>query len=233
MSNSLNISKAAVLVFNSNRKQQASLLELAPNMPAKKVDSLLRVLTSRTTKLVRKTKLPLFQVNIDGCQDFGTQAYEAYQQLFELGFNSVIGVSNDCPTLQSEDLLIAANSLKTQQVVLGPAKDGGLYLFGLRKNQFSKSDFVQFNWQTKTLRAEVIEACVDKSVVALYEKSDMDTAADFLVAFRLKFGSLSDFFNQLFSFTTRIIRELRTHTIAVVLVSLQLRAPPSFVFERP
>ncbi|MFT4757845.1 MAG: glycosyltransferase A (GT-A) superfamily protein (DUF2064 family) [Vicingaceae bacterium] len=232
MPNQLSTSKTAVLLFNSTSKQQASIMQLAPNMPAKKVSGLLEVLNSRVRSLVKKTKLPLFQVEIGKHSDFGSQTHEAYQKLFDLGFESVVGITNDCPALTIEDILLAATSLKSQQVVLGPAKDGGLYLFGLRKNQLSKQDFTQLNWQSKSLINGVKEICITKSVVVLATKADMDTAADIIAVFHLKFEFLSDFFKQIFSFTQRIVRELTEVRIQLFFKSLSLRAPPMLLIAR-
>jgi glycosyltransferase A (GT-A) superfamily protein (DUF2064 family) len=232
LSNQLSAFKTAVLLFNSTSKQHASLMQLAPNMPTKKVAGLLEVFNSRATALVKKTKLPLFQVDINKQLDFGAQTYEAYQKLFDQGFQSVIGISNDCPALSSQDILIAAKALKTKQVVLGPANDGGLYLFGLRNNQLSKKEFTRLNWQTKSLSAEVKRACTSKSIVTLTEKADMDTAADFIAAFRSKFEHLTDFFTQLFSFTERVVKALVEIKIAFFFKSLSLRAPPEWVIVR-
>ena len=228
----MNTFKTAVLVFNATSKQQVSLQELAPNMPAKRVSGLLEVLNNRTKSLATRTKMPLFQVDIKSNEDFGEQTYTAYQKLFDLGFHSVIGISNDCPTLEYEDILNAAQSLKSQQVVLGPAKDGGLYLFGLRRDQLSKDDFIKLNWQTDTLCSEVLEACSEKFVKTFPVKADMDTAADFLAASRLSLEFLTDFFKQLFSFVQRVVREQTIKTGCKIFIALPLRAPPRLVFVR-
>jgi hypothetical protein len=48
------------------------------------------------------------------------------------GFSRAIFIGADCPTLGTDLIRRASDSLKKQDAVLGPAADGGYYLIGLR-----------------------------------------------------------------------------------------------------
>jgi len=41
--------------------------------------------------------------------------------------------------------------LQNKKAVLGPDKNGGLYLLGINKNNFQKSDFLKMSWEKSTL----------------------------------------------------------------------------------
>jgi hypothetical protein len=68
--------------------------------------------------------------------DLGERLTNCFTDLFELGFDSVVIIGGDSPTLPEEILVEAFASLTNEnEVVIGPAEDDGYYLVGMRKLQ--------------------------------------------------------------------------------------------------
>src|SRR5215470_2618763 len=66
--------------------------------------------------------------------DLGERIANCFADLFALGFESVVVIGADSPTLPGEYIFDAFDCFETvDDVVVGPAEDGGYYLIGLRK----------------------------------------------------------------------------------------------------
>ena len=65
--------------------------------------------------------------------DLGEPIAHAFQEAFSAGMARAIIVGTDCPGLTANLAQTAFDALLDYDVVLGPAKDGGYYLVGLRK----------------------------------------------------------------------------------------------------
>ncbi len=68
-----------------------------------------------------------------GTGDLGIRLERAFQEAFQSGSNSVVLIGSDCPALTPEIILKAFEGLKHNDLILGPAQDGGYYLIGLQK----------------------------------------------------------------------------------------------------
>ena len=87
---------------------------------------------------------------------FGDRLFHASADLFTAGYDSVCLIDSDSPTLPSEYLRAAVSALARphDRVVLGPAKDGGYYLIGLKKNH--RHLFEDIDWSTSRVLAQTI-----------------------------------------------------------------------------
>jgi len=65
--------------------------------------------------------------------DLGGRMQNAFEQLFSKEYERVVIIGSDCYELTQEVIEQAFELLKTSDAVIGPAKDGGYYLLGLRK----------------------------------------------------------------------------------------------------
>ncbi|MCL6523990.1 MAG: TIGR04282 family arsenosugar biosynthesis glycosyltransferase [Thermoflavifilum sp.] len=65
--------------------------------------------------------------------DLGIRMKSAFQELFSLGYQRVVIIGSDCALLNATHIHDAYRYLQAQDVVIGPALDGGYYLMGLRK----------------------------------------------------------------------------------------------------
>jgi rSAM/selenodomain-associated transferase 1 len=76
----------------------------------------------------------------------GEKMATAFQQAFENGAPVLI-VGSDCAQLTPDILLSAIESLNKNDVVIGPAEDGGYYLLGM--NRFLPELFRGISWSTE------------------------------------------------------------------------------------
>ena len=136
-------------------------------------------LIRRARSVAKHAGLPVFFIseNLQHGLSFGERFADAFEQLFARGFERVISIGNDCPTLNSFDLQAAAQKLETHSAVIGPASDGGAYLIGLHRNAFNAATFAALNRQTERTLAD-LKAYVVAGYYCLPEKSDLDSVAD-------------------------------------------------------
>ena len=83
--------------------------------------------------------------------DLGERMADAFRSMLAEVSAAVI-VGTDCPALDPNTLVEAFNALRTHDLVLGPASDGGYYLVGLRKH--SPGLFEGMAWGTDVVLAE-------------------------------------------------------------------------------
>jgi rSAM/selenodomain-associated transferase 1 len=77
----------------------------------------------------------------------GERLSNCFMDFFDLGFDSVVVIGADSPTLPADYLLAAFDGLADEyDVVIGPAEDDGYYLVGMRK--FSRAIFEDIPWGT-------------------------------------------------------------------------------------
>lgn len=69
-----------------------------------------------------------------GGGDLGDRMERAFREAFKTGVDSVVLVGTDCPEMKPAHLRNAFHGLGTVDLVLGPARDGGYYLIGLRRD---------------------------------------------------------------------------------------------------
>jgi hypothetical protein len=112
--------------------------------------------------------------------DLGERMRSCFEQAFTLGFQRVVLIGSDSPDLPSTYLRDAFAALKTQDVVLGPAADGGYYLIGFRNTTFTPKVFETIHWSTPTVLQEtmMILQKENRSVCLLPPWSDVDTISD-------------------------------------------------------
>ncbi len=89
-----------------------------------------------------------------GVEGFGRSLWHATEALFELGHDSVCVLNSDSPTLPTASLVGAARALQHggDQVVLGPAEDGGYYLLGM--TQPHPELYAGMSWSTERVAAQ-------------------------------------------------------------------------------
>ena len=113
-----------------------------------------------------------------GPGDLGERLCRAFRDAFESGARRVVVIGSDCPELTPADVEAAWVALKTHDVVLGPAADGGYWLVGLRA--LHEPVFRGIHWSTSSVLAETLAICKQRglSVHRLRQLSDVDTVED-------------------------------------------------------
>jgi rSAM/selenodomain-associated transferase 1 len=113
-------------------------------------------------------------------ESLGERLTNCFADLFALGFESIVVIGADGPTLPGEYVFDAFECFETDDdVVIGPTEDGGYYLVGMRK--LHGRIFEDIPWGTGgTLNATIERAReAELNLVLLPEWRDVDTPEDF------------------------------------------------------
>lgn len=100
----------------------------------------------------------------------------------ERAFQETVGpailIGTDCPAIEAPDLDESRSALDSHPIVIGPARDGGYWLIGMR--EYNANLFRGINWSTQTVFEETMARAeqANLSVYSLRELSDIDTEAD-------------------------------------------------------
>ena len=108
--------------------------------------------------------------------DLGERMANAFEWAFNQGYQKVIGIGTDLWDLNQGIIEGALSALDSTNVVLGPAKDGGYYLIGMRK--FYPELFQNKKWGSQDVFEDTLNDLQSKRVAFLKEKSDIDTYKD-------------------------------------------------------
>jgi uncharacterized protein len=111
--------------------------------------------------------------------DLGARLIAAFAQVFRQGAERVIAVGADCPALDGACLRTAVARLDEADVVLGPARDGGYYLIGLRRPM--PAVFAEIPWGTSEVLQKTLARvrAVGAKIALLDEKEDIDDGPSF------------------------------------------------------
>lgn len=108
--------------------------------------------------------------------DLGARMQHAFQQGFEKGYKKIIVIGSDMFDLSASDIENAFLLLDQAELVIGPAKDGGYYLLGMKK--MNNNIFQNKNWGTNTVLSDTLNDLKNENVQLLETKNDIDTYED-------------------------------------------------------
>jgi hypothetical protein len=109
-------------------------------------------------------------------EDLGIRMENAFLELFKMGYRKCVIVGSDLFDLKAQLIEDAFMKLSENDVVLGPAEDGGYYLLGL--NQVHSAIFRNKNWGTETVFENTINDVKNLKVHLLEMLNDIDTIED-------------------------------------------------------
>ena len=112
--------------------------------------------------------------------DLGDKMKAAFQELFNAGYKKIIIIGSDCLQLSPAIIESGYSMLQEKDAVIGPAKDGGYYLLGLR----AMHEFIFENkkWSTASVFSQTLAELKQHhlSTGLLPELTDVDTEKDWL-----------------------------------------------------
>ncbi|MDP5092011.1 MAG: TIGR04282 family arsenosugar biosynthesis glycosyltransferase [Polaribacter sp.] len=117
-----------------------------------------------------------YQKHLQMGDDLGFRMQHAFQQSFKDGYQKVVIIGSDLYDLTPEIIENSFIQLDTSDVVLGPAKDGGYYLLGMKT--VHPAIFQNKEWGTASVLRETLEDLKDKKVSLLEELNDVDVYED-------------------------------------------------------
>lgn len=113
-----------------------------------------------------------------GKGDLGQRLAHAFTESFKNKYQGVVIIGSDCPQLKASHLAHAFEALRRNDLVLGPATDGGYYLIGLHR--FMQSLFEDISWGTERVLAKTLRIAAEKNIATelLETLSDVDRPED-------------------------------------------------------
>lgn len=117
--------------------------------------------------------------------NIGERMAAAFRYCFAENIDRVIVVGSDIPGLDSKILLAASLALKSRDVAIAPAADGGYCLIAMKRTSFSPEVFRDIPWSTEAVLRDTLERCDElrMEVELLDVLQDIDTIDD-LYAYR-------------------------------------------------
>ncbi len=113
-------------------------------------------------------------------QGLGVRMYRAFKACAKQGFDKMIIIGTDCLSLTKKDIQKAFEKLEQYDCVLGPSKDGGYYLIGLKSPH--KELFENIQWSTDSVFDHTIKKLerLNKNYYLLRRQEDVDTIESLL-----------------------------------------------------
>lgn len=145
------MNKTAVILFASLPEFEARVKSFSAYSSQKATQQISTVLTQHFYHLVEQSNADAFLIDsyLQKGKKFSDRITNAFTDIYAKGYENVICIGNDCPSLTLNHLQTAIEQVETGKVVLGPTKDGGAYLIGIPKNYFDAASFSQIKWQNK------------------------------------------------------------------------------------
>ncbi|WP_026933233.1 TIGR04282 family arsenosugar biosynthesis glycosyltransferase [Christiangramia echinicola] len=109
-------------------------------------------------------------------EDLGQRMFNAFQDGFKEGYQKIIIIGSDMYDIETSDIELAFSELEKHEYVIGPALDGGYYLFGMKS--LNSNVFVNKDWGTSSVRKDTLNDLKGEDVKLLETKNDVDLLDD-------------------------------------------------------
>ena len=119
---------------------------------------------------------------IQNGDDLGERMRNAFKDGFDAGYKKIVLIGSDLPDINETHIKKGVDALNENEVVFGPAEDGGYYLIGLSK--MNTAIFTDKPWsQSHLLKETLQELQRDKvSVGTLEVLNDIDNYKDLIAS---------------------------------------------------
>jgi uncharacterized protein len=119
-----------------------------------------------------------FRKKVQSGENLGSRMANSIRNGFEDGYREVVIIGSDCPELGADTLEKAFKELGAHDAVVGPSRDGGYYLLGLRN--YTDELFRDMYWSTESVLSETLKRLerLGYSWKKLPELNDIDTVED-------------------------------------------------------
>ena len=101
---------------------------------------------------------------------------DAFKNGFASGYKKVLIIGSDLYDLTAKTVDEAFTKLDDNDVVIGPAEDGGYYLLGM--NLLHEKVFKNKDWGTESVRKDTLKDLTSKKVFLLPTLNDVDVFED-------------------------------------------------------
>ena len=190
------MSKNLLLIFTRNPELGKAKTRLAKTVGDKTALEIYKFLLERTRDISSKVSADkavyysvkirendiwdrnIYQKHQQFGEDLGIRMQNAFKNGFDDSYEKVMIIGSDLYDLSSENIEKAFKELDANDVVIGPAEDGGYYLLGM--NSLQEKVFKNKKWGTETVRKDTLTDLIDKKVKLLEIKNDIDVYEDIL-----------------------------------------------------
>lgn len=187
-------SKKALLIFTRNPELGKCKTRLAATVGDEKALEIYVFLLKHTVEITKSLAVDKFVFYSENVQkedlwdaeifrkkaqsgdDLGIRMENAFAEMFQAGYEKVIVIGSDMYDLSKTDIDNAFDALNTNDLVIGPAEDGGYYLLGMK--QVHKAVFKNKIWGTNTILEDTLKDLQNKTVAMLEERNDVDYYED-------------------------------------------------------
>jgi rSAM/selenodomain-associated transferase 1 len=127
-------------------------------------------------------KWPKTSKHVQNGSDLGEKMQNSFKNGQKHGFHKIILIGSDLPDISLEIIQKGFNELEKNEIVFGPAEDGGYYLVGMTKPHFCI--FENKAWSTNNLLKTTLNELKEKGIeYSLLETlNDIDTVEDLLLS---------------------------------------------------
>jgi glycosyltransferase A (GT-A) superfamily protein (DUF2064 family) len=203
----------AILIFANSSQEESQHKTIVGG------EKLFSYFNAQILEKVQKTGLPYFiySEKEQHGTTFGARFTNAIADVFSKGFTQIISVGNDTPSLNAKDILKAQHNLQKNNVVIGPATDGGIYLLGIQKQHFNAENFENLPWQTQQLRTVFQQSVAQEGLQIKLQRTlkDVDQQQD-VSWFYKRLEQLSETFKGILQSIVQTIQSVFTYvTIAI------------------
>ena len=187
-------SKSALIIFARNPELGKCKTRLAKKVGDENALAIYKILLQHTVEISKDLNVDkyvyyansvskndvwneeIFRKKKQEGEDLGSRMDNAFLDLFGMGYKKIIIIGSDMYDLSMTDLENAYSCLEKNDLVIGPASDGGYYLLGMKKPY--PSVFKNKNWGTKTVFEHTMADLFNNSVCKLKERNDIDIYED-------------------------------------------------------
>jgi len=117
-----------------------------------------------------------FEVRDQGAGDLGERLGRVFDALLAAPGDHAVVIGTDCPDLGARHITAAFEALTHNDLVMGPASDGGYYLIGL--SRAAPKLFRGLAWGTGRVLDQTLMRSSGLSVARLERLEDLDTVED-------------------------------------------------------
>ncbi|WP_271407179.1 TIGR04282 family arsenosugar biosynthesis glycosyltransferase [Tenacibaculum soleae] len=188
------MSKNLLLIFTRNPELGKAKTRLAKTVGDETALEIYKFLLNKTNQVtknlscdkavyysvkVRKNDIwdaTIYQKQQQNGNDLGARMQNAFKNSFDTGYEKVMIIGSDLYDLTPKIIESAFLKLNSNDVVIGPAEDGGYYLLGM--NVLQPHIFQNKEWGTSSVRKETLANLKDKKVHLLTMLNDVDVFED-------------------------------------------------------
>ncbi|MEZ4803609.1 MAG: TIGR04282 family arsenosugar biosynthesis glycosyltransferase [Gelidibacter sp.] len=187
-------SKKALIIFTRNPELGKCKTRLAKSIGDENALEVYKFLLNHTAAISKNVKADryvfysenikredqwdttFFKKKLQKGTDLGERMQHAFTELLEMDYEKVAIIGSDLLDLDAELVNDAFAKLDFNDIVIGPAKDGGYYLLGMK--HLYHHIFENKEWGTSTVLKHTLNDLQHSKVHLLKELNDIDTFED-------------------------------------------------------